>query len=137
MDLATVLKIENDFANDTASPISRNCGLEVKLAMGAVGARKRAGNCAVKWFRTFRTERRPNSRNLRFPPSTKIFAIIDRRGADGARRWIKQRDDAAKKIRRRDHRHISTSSALATTSSTRLRVGQFQRTDSCRAGAMQ
>src|SRR5882724_2332583 len=100
MNLACVFKIENDVANDSAVSVSRNRGIEMEDAMGAVGAGKGGGNCPIK-----------------------------RLGAIGARRRIEQRRDPAKKARCCAHRRISTSRALSATSSTRLRAARFRRED--------
>src|SRR5205085_6083800 len=64
MNLASVFKIENDVANDSAASVSRNRGVEMEDAMGAVGAGKDGGNCAIKRLGTFRAKRRPNSANF-------------------------------------------------------------------------
>src|SRR5213082_3155450 len=61
MNLASVFKIENDVANDSAASESRNRGVEMEDAMGAVGAGKGGGNCAIKRHGTFRAKRRHNS----------------------------------------------------------------------------
>src|SRR6266403_2167551 len=100
MNLASVFKIENDVANDSAASVSRNRGIEMEDAMGAVGAGKGGGNCPIK-----------------------------RLGAFGAKRRIEQRRDPAKKARCCAHRRISTSRALSATSSTRLRAARFRRED--------
>jgi len=136
MNLASVFKIENDVANDAAASVSRNRGIEMEDAMGAVGAGKGGGNCPIKRLGTIRAKRRHNSGNLCFAFAAKIFAQIDRRRANGARRRIEQRRDPAKKARCCAHRRISTSRALSATSSTRLRAARFRREDFFRAMAV-
>src|SRR5207253_4206909 len=64
MNLASVFKIENDVANDSAASVSRNRGVEMQEAMGAVGEGKEGGNCAMKRRGTFREKRRHNSANF-------------------------------------------------------------------------
>jgi len=129
MDLPAVFKIENDMANNPAAAKSRNRGLEIEGAMRAIGAGERGCDCAIKRLRAFVTKWRYDPGNFRFALGAEILVQIDRRRADGARRRIKQRRDSAKKVRCGEHRHISTSRALSTTSSPRRRAGQFQRED--------
>src|SRR5438874_8897644 len=117
MDLAPVFKIENHMANDSAASVSGNGGVEMEGAMGAVGARESSGDCSGKGLGAFRAKRRHDSGNLRFTILAKIFAQIDRRRANGARRRIEQRRDSAEKARGCERRHISTSRALLATSS--------------------
>src|SRR5260370_9187417 len=136
MNLASVFKIENHVANDAAASVSRNRGVEMEDEMGAVGAGKGGGDCAVKRLGTFRAKRRHNSGNVCFAFAAKIFVQIDRRRANGARRRIEQRRDPAKKARCCAHRRISTSRALSATSSTRLRAARFRREDFFRATAV-
>src|ERR1700693_3177205 len=137
MDLAAVLKIEHDVANDSAAAVSGNRGVEIEGAMGAVGAGKCGRDCAIKRFGAFRAKRRHDSRNLCFTFRAKIFAQIDRCRANGARRRIKQGRDSAKKARTGECRHISTSRALSATSSTRLRAARFRPVDFFQATATQ
>jgi len=50
MDLASVLKVVNDAANDPAAPVGGHSGVKVNRAMGAVRAGERAGDCTLEWF---------------------------------------------------------------------------------------
>src|SRR5207253_11198907 len=125
-----------------ASPIDATASVrlnrvgEKEDAKGAVVSGKDGGNCANKRHRTFRAKWRHNSANFCFAFAAKIFAQIDRRRANSARRRIEQRRDPAKKARCGAHRHISTSRALPATSSTRLPAARFRREDFFRATAV-
>src|SRR2546430_4981185 len=135
MNLPAVFKVEHDMANNPTAAKSRNRGVEIEGAMRAIGAGERGCDCAIKRLRTFVAKWRYDSGNFRFTLGAEIFAKIDRRRADGAGRRVKQRRDSAKKVRDGEHRHISTSRALSTTSSRRRRAGQFQREEFFQATA--
>src|SRR5437867_12022486 len=103
MTLPAVFKIENDVANNPATSISRNSGIEMERAMRAVGAGERVCDCAIKRLGTFRAEGRHDSGNFRFALVAKIFADLHRPRANGARRRIKQRRGRANETRCREH----------------------------------
>src|SRR5260370_22249145 len=64
MNLASVFKIENDVANDSAASVSRNRGVEIEDAMGAVGAGEDGANSAIKRLGTFPAHRPQKSGNI-------------------------------------------------------------------------
>src|SRR5437773_4467206 len=74
MNLFSVFEIENHVPNDPASAIGRDCGLEIKVSMRAVGTGEFGRDRAVKWFGTFRAKRRNNPRDFGFALGAKIFA---------------------------------------------------------------
>src|SRR6266852_6279875 len=61
MHLPAVFEIENDTANNSATAISSDRGVEVQGAMRAIRAIKRTGDRAGEWLRTFRTKWRNNA----------------------------------------------------------------------------
>src|SRR5215471_11316548 len=133
MNLSAVFEIEDNVPNDSAAAIDRNSGVEIERAMRAIGAGERLCDCAIKWLGTFCAKRRHDSRHFCFTFGAKIFANLERRRANRARWGIKQRREAVEEVRCCERPHISTSRALAATSSRRPRAGQFQREDFCRA----
>src|SRR6266567_2017375 len=64
VDLAPVLKIMDDLANDSATAIRRNSSVKMNRAMSAVRANERAGNCAFERFGAFPAKGRDNARGL-------------------------------------------------------------------------
>jgi len=65
MDLAPVLKVMDDLANDSAAAIRRDSSVKMNRAMSAVRANKGAGNCAFERFGAFPAKGRDDPRDLR------------------------------------------------------------------------
>jgi hypothetical protein len=78
MDLLAVFEIENDVTRDAATPIGRDSGVEVKFAMGAVGAGKRCSDRAVERLGAFGAKWRYDPRKFCFTISAQIFAQSNR-----------------------------------------------------------
>jgi hypothetical protein len=91
MNLAPVFKFVDDFANDSATTICGHRGVEVDRAMGAVGARKLAGNSTFKGFRTLPAKWRDDADGLCFAPIAEILAGSNVFPAICANWWVKKR----------------------------------------------
>src|SRR6266852_2416747 len=124
VNLTPVLKVMNDLADDPTAPVGGNGGVEMDCAMGAIGARKRACDCAFKRLGTPLAERRDNAGSFCFAPITKIFTGSDICAADGANRRIEKRCDRTYSIKFWEREHISTRLALLPTSSRSRQAAQ-------------
>jgi hypothetical protein len=93
MHLLIVFEIVDDAPNDAAASVDGNCGVKMDLAMSAIRAGERSADCALKRLRTNFTERRDNRNRFVIAVATEMFAGIDTRCANRARRRIKQRSD--------------------------------------------
>src|SRR5438093_12567923 len=82
MDLAPVLKVMDDLANDSATAIRRDRSVKMNRAMSAVRANKGAGNCAFERFRTFPAERRDDARGLCLTFFAQVVVRSDYRRTD-------------------------------------------------------
>src|SRR5204862_6358339 len=88
MDLAPVLKVMDDLANDSATAIRRDSSVKMNRAMSAVRANKGAGNCAFERFRTFPAERRDDARGLCLTFFAQVVVRSDHCGADRTDRRV-------------------------------------------------
>src|SRR3989442_15296170 len=93
MDLAPVLKVMDNLANDSATAIRCDRSVKMNRAMSAVRANKGAGNCAFERFGAFPAERRDDARGLRLTFFAQVVVRSDYRRADRAdRRWQQHRE---------------------------------------------
>src|SRR5205809_7430423 len=82
MDLAPVLKVMDNLANDSATAIRRDSSVKMNRAMSAVRANKSAGNCAFERFGAFPAERRDDARGLCLTFFAQVVVRSDHCGAD-------------------------------------------------------
>src|SRR4030095_6438522 len=112
VNLATVLKVVNNLANNPATAIGRNGRVEVNGAMGAIGAREFTGYGAFKRLGAFLTKWRNNTDDFCFALITEMLAGSNICATDCANRWIEQRCDCTQSIKLWKRDHISTRFAL-------------------------
>jgi len=74
MNLATVLKVVNNLANNPATAIGGNGCVEVNGAMGAIRASEFTGNRAFEWLGAFLAKWRNNPDDLCFALITEMLA---------------------------------------------------------------
>src|SRR5437773_9075975 len=137
MDLAPVLKVMDDLANDSATAIRRDSSVKMNRAMSAVRANKGAGNCALERFGAFSAERRDDARGLCFTFFAYVVVRSDHCGADRTDWRVEERRNRAQTTKLCQRRHISTSCALSPTSSRQCPAAQFPRADFFPATATQ
>src|SRR5438034_2414141 len=130
IDLTPVLKVMNDVADDPATAICGNSGIEMNRAMGAVCAGKRVRNRALERFGAFLAKRRNNAHDLCFALITEILAGSNICSTNRADRWIEKRYDRSQRIKLAKRDHVSTRFALTPTSNRLRRAAQFPRADS-------
>src|SRR2546429_9450042 len=124
VNLTPVLKARTVLADDPRPPVGGNRRVEMDCAMGAIGARKRACDCALKWLGTLLAERRDNAGSFCFALMAKIFTGSDICAADGANRRLEKRYDRTHSIKLWGRDHISTKLGLLPTSSPSLQAAQ-------------
>src|SRR5438034_10813628 len=112
MDLAPVLKVMDDLANDSATAIRRDRSVKMNRAMSAVRANKGAGNCAFERFRTFPAERRDDARGLCLTFFAHVVVRSDYRRPDRTDRRAGERRLRAHATHPCHRRHTSTSCAF-------------------------
>src|SRR5438874_12239475 len=137
MDLAPVLKVMDDLANNSATAIRRDSSVKMNRAMSAVRANKGAGNCAFERFGAFSAERRDDARGLCLTFFAQVVVRSDYRRTDRTDRRVEERRHRAQTTKLCHRRHISTSCALSPTSSRQCPAAQFPRTDFFPATATQ
>jgi hypothetical protein len=91
VNLAPVLKVVNDLADNTATAVCRHCCIKVDFAMGAVGAFKHARNSAFEGLGALLAKRRNDTHGLCFALSAEIFASSSLAAADCAYRRVEKR----------------------------------------------
>src|SRR6266545_2139805 len=84
VNLATVLKVVNNLANNPATAVGGNGRIEVNGAMGAIGAGEFTGDRAFERFGAFLAKRRNNAYDLCFALITQILAGSNICSADHA-----------------------------------------------------
>src|SRR5260370_18201281 len=129
INLKPVIKGVNDLAEGPTARVGGKGGVEMDCAMGAIGARKRACDCALKRLGTLLAERRDNAGSFCFALIAKILSGSDIRAADGANRGIEKRCDRTYSIKLWERDHISTRLALLPTSSRSRQAAQCLRAD--------
>src|SRR5436190_13552650 len=95
MQLTIVFELQNNKANDTATAIGGDGGIECEGAAGTVTTGKLALNRAGKWLRTFCTKRRNDALRLIKAILTYVILARDRRAANCAYCRVKKRRDCA------------------------------------------
>ena len=93
INLATVLKIVNDPADDPPTAIGGDGRVEMNCAMSAVGATKRPDNSALERLRAFLAKRGTDANSFRSALIAEMLTGSNVRRADYADRWIKERCD--------------------------------------------
>ena len=126
MELTAIFEIENDAANNPAAAIGGDGSIKMQRAMLAIRAAELACDRAGKRLRAFCAKRGDDARGFGVAFAAKIFALSNSGAADGADRWIKERCNRGESVKLCERRHISTSRALASTSSRRRQVAQFR-----------
>src|SRR5260370_4263779 len=111
MDLASVFKVMDDLANDSATAIRRDSSVKMNRSMRAVRANKRAGNCAFERLGTSPAKGRDDTRGLLLTFCAKVVVRSDYRRANRANRRVKQRGQLAQTPKMFEPRHISTTRA--------------------------
>ena len=91
VNLAPVLKVVNDLADDAATVVRSNRGVEVDCAMSTISACERARDSTFEWLGALLTKRRNDAQGLCFAPRTEIFADSSVAAADRAYRRVKKR----------------------------------------------
>jgi len=84
VNLAPVLKVMNDLADDTAAAVCGHGCIEVNRAVGTVGACKRAGDGTFERFGAFLAKRCSDADGLRFALIAQILASLNLSPADYA-----------------------------------------------------
>src|SRR5438552_11717643 len=133
MQLTAIFKIENDAANNPAAAIGGDGSVKVQRAMLAIRAVELVCDRAGKRLRAFCAKRRDDADSLSVAFIAKIFAMGNAGSANRADRRIKQRCNRGETVKLCERQHISTSRALASTSSRRRQAARFRRADFCRA----
>src|SRR5437762_12018554 len=100
VNLAAVLKIVNNLADDTAAAVRCHCCIKVNCAMGTVGACERGRNRAFERFGASLTKRRNDTDGLRFAALTEIFASASPAAADRADLRVKKRHGRLEQLKR-------------------------------------
>ena len=129
MNLATVFKFVDDFANDSATAIRRYRRFEVNLAMSAIGTGERAGNGAFEWFGAFLAKGRNNAKGLRVALIAEILTGSNASAANGANWWVKKRYGRFQWLKPVKRDHISARFALLSTLLPLRPAAQFQQAD--------
>src|SRR5205809_7137005 len=137
MDLAPVLKVMDDLANDSATAIRRDSSFKMNRAMSAVRANKGVGDCAFERFRTFPAERRDDARGLCLTFFAQVVVRSDYRRADRADRRRQERRPRQPTTKLCPRRHISTRSAISPTSTRQCPAAPFPRAPSLPGPATQ
>jgi hypothetical protein len=129
VNLASVFKFVDDFANDTATPVCGHRCVKVNRAMGAVGAGKLAGNGAFEWLGAFLAKWRDNADGLCFALIAEILASSNVFLAHCTNWRVKKRNHRFQwfKLMKRDH--ISARFALLSTLLPLRPTAQFQQAD--------
>src|SRR5438046_8146480 len=91
MDLAPVLKVMDNLANDSATAIRCDSSVKMNRAMSAVRANKRVGNCAFERFGAFLAKGRDDARGPCLTRFANVVVRSDYRRANRANRRIEQR----------------------------------------------
>src|SRR5262245_21970373 len=108
VNLAPVLKVVNDLADDAATTVRGNSGLKVDRAMRAVGACENTGNGPFKWLGTLLAKRRNDTHGFCFALHAEIFTSSSLTTADCAYRRIEKRCGRPEQFKRAKRDHIST-----------------------------
>src|SRR5215831_2083931 len=105
VNLAAVFKFVDDFANDAAAAVCSHGCVEVDLAVGTVGAGKRASDRAFEGLRTCLAKWGRDADDLFFAFIAEIVAGSEVFPANRARRRIEQRYGSLEQLRlvKRDH----------------------------------
>ncbi|HEU5313868.1 MAG TPA: hypothetical protein VFU08_08580 [Candidatus Udaeobacter sp.] len=91
VNLAPVLKVVNDLADDTATAERGYGCIKVNRAMGAIGARERVRDSAFERLGALLAKRRNDAHGLCFALLAEIFASSSLAAADRAYRRIEKR----------------------------------------------
>ena len=94
MNLAPVLKIVNDLANDTAAAVCGHRCIKVNFAMGAVGASERRRYSALEGLGTLLAKWRNDTHGFCFALIAEMLVGLSFAGAESAYRRV-QSDVAA------------------------------------------
>jgi len=89
--LAAIFKTQDYDANDSATAISRNGGIKIERAMGAISTGERFADRAGEWLRTFLAKWRDDARSFVLARVAEIGIAREAIAAYFAIRWIKQR----------------------------------------------
>ena len=95
MQLAIVFELQNNKANDAATAVGGDGGIECEGAMGTVATGKLALNRAGKRLGTFCTKRRNDALCLIKAILTDVILARDRRAANCADCRVKKRPNCA------------------------------------------
>jgi hypothetical protein len=112
MNLAPVLKIVNDLANDTAAAVCGHRCIKVNFAMGAVGASERRRYSALEGLGTLLAKWRNDTHGFCFALIAEMLAGLSFAGAESAYRRVQKRCSRLEQFKLAKRDHISTTYAL-------------------------
>src|SRR4030095_11672865 len=112
MNLAPVLKIVNDLANDTAPAVCGHRCIKVNFAMGAVGASERRRYSALEGLGTLLAKWRNDTHGFCFALIAEMLAGLSFAAAESAYRRVQKRCSRFEQFKLAKRDHISTTYAL-------------------------
>src|SRR5262249_55043921 len=112
VNLAPVLKVVNDLADDSATAVRGNRGVKVNRAMSTVSACECARDSTFERLGALLAKRRNDAQGLCLASRTEIFASSSLAAADRAHRRVKERGGRFEQFKLAKRDHISASCAL-------------------------
>jgi hypothetical protein len=112
MNLAAVLKIVNDLADDTATAVRSHCCIKVNGPMSAVRACERSPNGTFERLGALLTKRRNDPYRPCFALLAEMFARSSLSAAKRAYGWVKKRRGRFEQFKLAKREHVSPKCAL-------------------------